>query len=112
MDHPNLKERIELYVSEIQRLQTENWEQNQFTFAPVPKVEIKEGNKFIRVFVVEYGFDNQKRSSCIHTFVDRETGDIWKAATYKEPQKNGIRGNIFNEPCITGVNNHGAIYRK
>lgn len=110
MDRENLKQRLELYIQGVQEMVKANWEEYKFTYAPVPKVEIEEGNRYIRVKVNEYDFAGVKKRSQIHTFIDRTNGDILKAATWKAPQKNGVRGNIFNEEPTTGVNYFGAIY--
>jgi hypothetical protein len=50
-------------------------------------VEFEPGSKFIRV-VTQNG---SSRSS--HSFLDAQ-GNIWKAASWKAPAKNFIRGNI------------------
>ena len=51
------------------------------------------------------------RGDGVHTFVDLRTGDILKAATYKNPAKNGVRGSIFAEDYGASViNEHGANY--
>lgn len=110
MDRDNLKERLKLYTQEVQAMLKKYWEDRNFTFAPIPKVELEEGTRYMRVKVNEYDFSGKKVGSRTHTFIDRTNGDILKAATCKAPQKNGVRGNIFNEVPTTGVNHFGAIY--
>ena len=61
------------------------WETGQAT-----KFEWSRGPKWVKVITV----DSQKSVFC---FIDPETGDIYKAATWSKPAK-GIRGNIFKEP--------------
>ena len=49
----------------------------------------------------------------VHSFVEYTTGDIYKAATYKTPAKNGVRGNIFADDLGKSViDYHGARYIK
>lgn len=49
------------------------------------------GRRYVRVVRVLYG--NQQSAHC---FVDRTTGDVLKASSWKAPAK-GARGNIFND---------------
>lgn len=57
----------------------------QFSLEYDIKFEI--GNKYIKVIHVG-------SSEAVHSFIDKKTGDIWKAATWKAPAKNFTRGNI------------------
>ena len=47
------------------------------------------GRKYYRV----WGIDNQK---CIHCFVDKKTGDVFKPESYNKPAKH-VRYNLLNE---------------
>lgn len=53
----------------------------------VPRLEFQEGGRYIRVV------RNDGTSRSAHSFIDKATGDIYKAASYKAPAK-GVRGNI------------------
>lgn len=53
-------------------------------------VEFDEGNKYVKVVSVSWG------SRSVHSFVDKKTGDIWKAASWKAPAKNFVRGNVYD----------------
>jgi hypothetical protein len=85
-----MKEKIELYRAEIEKAYNEspfwgkehNDRKRSFT--------IDWGKKFAKINHESWG------SKSIHCFVEIANGNIWKAATYKAPQKNGIRGNIDN----------------
>lgn len=67
------------------------------------------GSKYVRVWsTLSNGQD-----SC-YCFVDRETGDIYKSASWRAPAKHS-RGNIFdgfNNPVMYGVGEYGADYLK
>jgi hypothetical protein len=56
-----------------------------------PNVLVEYGPRWARV--VTKSFD-QKNSS-VYCFVDIQNGDIWKASSWRQPQKNGKRGNVF-----------------
>lgn len=49
------------------------------------------GRKFIRI---TYRFSGQRS---VHSFIDLSNGDILKAASWSQPAKNGVRGNIFSD---------------
>lgn len=49
------------------------------------------GRKYIRVIRTGAG-----SSRSAHSFIEKETGSIWKAASWKTPAKNHPRGNIAN----------------
>lgn len=50
---------------------------------------IEEGRKYYKVVMV-----NNQRS--VHAFVDKKTGDLYKAATWAAPAK-GVRFNLFKD---------------
>ena len=47
----------------------------------------------------------------IHCFVDKNTGDIYKAATWKAPYtkgNNAVRGSIYDEKCYEKTDLYGS----
>ena len=63
-------------------------------------VEFDIGNKYVKVFFRPW--DSKKSvKKYIHSFIDKSTGEIWKAATYKAPTKNYPRGNVLNNDYPT-----------
>ncbi len=54
-------------------------------------VEFEPGSKYVKVVKVSSG-----GSRSVHSFVEKETGAIWKAASWKAPAKNFVRGNVFD----------------
>ena len=62
---------------------------------------VQKGPKFAKIVR-----SNEPDGSCgsVHCFVEIENGNIWKAASFKAPQKNGVRGNLYNEkkPLLSG----------
>jgi hypothetical protein len=53
------------------------------------KIAFEPGLKYIRVVRSTTEFDRS-----VHSFIEVETGDIWKAASWKTPAKNKPRGNV------------------
>ena len=54
-------------------------------------VEFEEGSKYVKVVSISWG------SRSVHSFVEKETGNIWKAASWKAPARNFVRGNVFDQ---------------
>jgi len=54
-------------------------------------VEFEPGSKYVKVVKISSG-----GSRSVHSFVEKETGNIWKAASWKAPAKNFVRGNVFD----------------
>lgn len=54
-------------------------------------VEVKPGRKFYKVVV-----RSKNGSGHVHSFVDKQTGDIYKAASWAQPAK-GVRYNLLND---------------
>ena len=99
--------RLDLYVGMIQKKVNRYFEINEFTFADPPQVMIDYGKKYAKVVNV----DQLNGSRSVHTFVNMFTGDILKSGSWKTPQKNGVRGNIFADDLgADRVNEHGANY--
>jgi len=49
------------------------------------KFHIEEGRKYLKVLM-----ETNSQSSSVHAFVDKKTGEVYKAASYKSPAK-GVR---------------------
>ena len=67
--------------------------------ANLMKFEIREGKKYYKIVQVEYDtFQNRNeyRDRSVHSFVDKNTGNVYKAASWKAPAKH-IRYNLLNE---------------
>jgi len=96
-------ERLEQYVELVTELNRIDWVGWGYVHDVPPTASVKMGKRFAKVVT----------RSGVHTFVDLLNGDILKAASYKAPAKNGVRGNIWandlGRSCIT---HHGARYLK
>ena len=84
------------------------------------------GTKFIKVKYFETTINTDyetgdktivKDENCsIHCFVDKNTGDIYKPASWKAPYtkgNNAVRGSIYDEKCYEKTDVHGGwLYAK
>jgi len=58
--------------------------------ANLMKFEIREGKKYYKIVQVEYDTfqgRNEYRDSSVHAFVDKNTGNVYKPASWKAPAK-------------------------
>jgi len=60
------------------------------------------GTKYVRIFHWYDHGSSYKQRSC-HSFVDLNTGDIWKAASWKAPAKNFPRGNVKHKDSYSNI---------
>lgn len=74
-----------------------------------PKLEIDpKGKKFVRIISSRRGRGESGRS--VYCFVERSTGNILKAASWKAPAKHA-RGSIFRDDPVTGCcGPYGIVY--
>ena len=104
LDRPGFPEAFAAYVAGVSDMNAKYYKTNFPTLKP-DKIESEVGPKYMRVWKVDGS------SKSIHTFVDRATGNILKAGTWKAPAKNGVRGNIFDPDFgLSKVDHHGAKY--
>ena len=61
--------------------------------APVYKFVIETGRKYHKI-IMEVPNHNRPASRSVHAFVDKKTGEVYKAASFKAPAK-GVRYNLL-----------------
>ena len=83
-EQKNFLESLNQFILNIETDHKKHWANSIHDF----KVSYSKGGKYYRI-IREYC--GQKS---VHSFVD-ENGNIWKAAGWKAPAKNFVRGNIF-----------------
>ena len=92
------------YVQDVQKATDAYFARN---FPSLKPDVISVGSKGKRYYkIVRNNVDhngNKLAGGGVHCFIDVD-GNIWKAASYKAPQKNGIRGHITNDkrPLLAG----------
>ena len=88
------------YVAKLEENLASYYE-GKYTHVATPEVTVENGRKYAKVVV----------GDSVHTFVNKENGDILKAASWKAPAKNGVRGSIFAEDFgMSVVGPYGALY--
>ena len=55
-------------------------------------VEFEYGSKYVKVVTISGG-----GSRSVHCFVEKANGNIWRAASWKAPARNFVRGNVFDQ---------------
>ena len=99
--------RLDEYVAMVQKKVNRYFEIMEYTFAAPPAITVDYGKKYARVVKV----DQLNGGRSVHTFVNMLNGDILKSGGWTKRQKNGVRGNIFDDNLgADRVNEHGAIY--
>lgn len=84
----------------VQKIHREYMERN-FPGNRIDNFEYEVGRKFIKVI----------RGDSVHCFVDIETGNVHKAASWKAPERRNPRGNIFNlDNGLSGITWCGVVY--
>ena len=65
--------------------------------AKLDKFRYYEGKKYIKVVREEYDESNDRwRDTTVHSFIDRNTGDVYKPASWKAPAKH-VRYSFSNK---------------
>ncbi len=102
--NPAVAVAMDAFLDNVQALINKDYENNKYTNAPILTLEY--GRKFVRVVK-----QDKTGGRSVHCFIDVATGDVYKAASYKQVAE-GIRGNIL--ACDVnkyGVGVYGANYR-
>ena len=97
---PAILKRLEEYVNRLDELRVAYYE-GRYDHVEPEEMRVELGRKYAKVW----------KGNSIHTFVNLINGDILKAASYKAPAPNGVRGNIFDADCgMHCVGPYGALY--
>lgn len=93
---------LDAYVAELATKHTERNNREypalQKTYGEYNTFTVANGQRFAKIVI------NSGGQNSVHCFIDKTNGDILKAASWKAPQKNGVRGNLKNEnkPVFAG----------
>jgi hypothetical protein len=69
-----------------------------------PVLSFRVGSRYVKVIRTDTG------GKCVFCFIDRESGEVFKAASFHAPAK-GARGTIY-EVGKEGVSEYGGLYRR
>lgn len=97
-------EAVKAWVAAVQDLFNKHYAY-EYPNLPVPQLaySLNEGRRYLRIVIYRNG-NPEDRS--VHSFIDRKTGDVLKAASWQTPAKNP-RGNIYRG--LLGVDKRGGI---
>lgn len=94
--------RLDEFVAAVQKMINDYFAKNGYTMAP-PTITVMNGMKNVRIV------RSEPHTKSVYCFVDKTTGDIFKAAGWKAPAKHA-RGNIYNQDMLKGCGVYGAEY--
>lgn len=94
--------RLNEFVAALQKMINDDFAKNFSNLTP-PTITVMNGMKNVRIVRKE------PHTKSVHCFIDKETGDVFKAAGWKAPAKHA-RGNIYRDPILNGVGLYGANY--
>jgi 23S rRNA A2030 N6-methylase RlmJ len=99
---------LEAYVKKVQEINDDYYAVNYpgSTVVVSPLIVTEEGPKKVRIIKQ----DKIGNGRTVHTFIDKATGDILKAAGWKAPAPNGKRGNIYDADFSKCITQFGAEY--
>lgn len=95
---------MESYITKLQDHSDRDFQvnyPNTWNNGGAPKFEFTEGKRFFKVIKAD------PASRAVFCFVERTSGDIYKAATWNTQAK-GARGNIFNDKLPLTL---GSLYK-
>lgn len=73
--------------------------------------EYEIGKKYFKIVSVLKGAVGETISNSAYAFIDKETGDLFKPASWAAPAKHA-RGNILNETGINACGRYGVVRLK
>ena len=83
-----LSEKIEKWVYEYCGSLEENFKQQYPNSSRSKEFKMQLGRKYWKILQWDYwDSDNTKFSESVHSFVDKNTGEVYKPASYKSPAK-------------------------
>lgn len=83
---PGHREAVEAYLKKMRDAHTEEIKRD-----PTRAFWAQYNPRYTKIVEKSYGQDS------VVCFIDPSNGDILKSATWNQPQKNGLRGNIYTE---------------
>lgn len=109
-DNARFTEALVAFCNGVHAIRLKENERSGFTHQKEVDVIFNEGNRYFKIlYRTQWASGDAEIQEHIHCFVDKDNGDILKAATWRAPAKHA-RGNIFNENCLKNISSYGAPY--
>ena len=82
-----LSQKIEKWVWQLCRTLEENYKQRYPNSSRGKEFKMQLGKKYWKIIQTDIDADGKEWSGGVHAFVDRNTGEVYKPASYKSPAK-------------------------
>ena len=102
---------IKTFASKLVERLTENKVRNGYNYFDHYEIDLVKGRKYTKLVRVEVSEKSGERSgNCVVCFVDNQTGDVFKPASWSAPAKHA-RGNV-NSPTngMEAIDAEGFVY--
>lgn len=105
----DFEDKLNSWIAGCQKIVNDHFAKHYVDLTP-NILSVMPGKKYVRI-VSAHEDGIMGRSAW--AFVDKETGDVLKAASWVQPAKNRARGNIFaSDNGLTGMGPYGPPYLK
>ncbi len=82
-----LSQKVEKWVWRLCRSLEENYKLNYPNSSSNKTFKMKFGKKYIKIIQSDIDANGKEWSGGVHAFVDKNTGEVYKPASYKSPAK-------------------------
>ena len=83
----SLSEKVEKWTYGLCKSLEENYQQSYPNSSSDKTFKMELGRKYWKIVQTDIGADGKEWSGGVHAFVDRNTGQVYKPASYKSPAK-------------------------
>ena len=83
----SLTEKVEKWTYQLCKSLEENYQQSYPNSSSDKTFKMQLGRKYWKIVQTDIGADGKEWSGGVHAFVDRNTGQVYKPASYKSPAK-------------------------
>ena len=90
--NPEVEFHLDGFLEQCNEILKEHYE-TKFPTLDIPSIKVYQSGKYYKVAKK----DGSQNNESAWFFVDKEEGNIWKAASWKAPAKNFPRGNILED---------------
>ena len=97
------EEMLSYFVAMLKKQSDEYYAEHLSNLTPA-NYRVGKGRKYDKIFRE----DADGSSSSVHSFIEKSTGKVWKAASYKAPALNFPRASIYDYESLKKVGMYGA----